>query len=56
MIEDVRVARAYCNGCRTQFPLVCPRSVLRDRLKADGWKVGPGDRCVCPECSRKVIE
>lgn len=53
MIDEFMVARAFCNGCRRPFPIVCPKGDLRAHLKSKGWAVGPGWRVTCPECGRR---
>lgn len=55
MIEDMRVARAICDGCRRRHAVVAPRATLKACIKVEGWQVGPGDRVLCPDC-REVAE
>lgn len=54
MIEDMKVARATCDGCRRRHEVVAPRTTLKACIKVEGWKVGPGDRILCPDCSKEV--
>lgn len=56
MIEDIHIAQAWCDRCDMVYGWKTGRSDLRSMMKAEGWKVGPGDRCICKLCLEEMKE
>lgn len=50
MIDEFKVARAFCDGCNRPFELVAPKVELRSTMKRFGWTVGKNWRVTCSQC------